>query len=187
MSTHKYLLIFLFTTILLLIGGEEVSRLSEAELNLLVENVLKIYRINIDKDLILAVIMTESSGNPKADSGFARGLMQVSRIALFDINNKYKFNYTYDDLFEPAINIQVGTLYLRDLVKYYKTKYPDDVFVVSYSVMAYNSGIGFVNDWLKNTKADNRMIDESIPEETKSHLLDVMWWYFHFKDNSKSF
>ncbi|MBB6061872.1 soluble lytic murein transglycosylase [Thermosipho japonicus] len=137
---------------------------------------------NVDPDLVKAIIMTESGGNTDAESYYARGLMQISKIALKEINDLYRLNLTWDDMFNPYHNISIGVLYLKRLIDYFITKYPYNPFSVNFAIMAYNFGIGMVNQWLRNTKPDNRFIDEYIPKETRDHLLDVMWWYTYFRN-----
>lgn len=137
---------------------------------------------NVDPDLVRAIIMTESGGNPNAESPFARGLMQISKIALKEVNERYGLNVKWDEFFDPYQNVSVGILYFKRLLNYYATKYPFNPFAISYAIMAYNFGIGNVNTWLRNTKPDNSHIDEFIPKETRDHLLDVMWWYTYFRN-----
>jgi len=120
--------------------------------------------------------------DPKAESPYARGLMQISRIALQEVKERYRLNYSYDDMFNPRKNVEVGALYFKRLYNYYLTKYPFNPFALNYAIMAYNFGIGIVNNWLKNTKPDNGYIDEFIPKETREHLLDVMWLYAYYKN-----
>ena len=124
----------------------------------------------IDPYLIFGIIMTESSGNPNADSGYARGLMQISKIALKDT----KLPYNYEDLFDPEKNIEVGIVYLKKLENYFLKRY--GLFHLPLTILAYAWGIGNVNRWLKDTKADNRFIDEAIPPEKKDYLYNVMFW-----------
>jgi soluble lytic murein transglycosylase len=146
----------------------------------MVDDVCK--HLNVDKNLVKAIISAESSWNPLAETKYARGLMGISKIALDDINLRYGLNYSYGDMFEPRKNVEVGVLYLKWLLDYFKSHYPFNIFYISYAIMAYNFGIGNVNTWLRNTKPDNSHIDEFIPKETRDHLLDVMWWYTYFKN-----
>ncbi|WP_077287968.1 lytic transglycosylase domain-containing protein [Thermosipho sp. 1074] len=150
------------------------------KLETMVEKIAK--NLQIDPDLIKGIIMTESGGNSKAESSYARGLMQISRAALKTINFKYRLNNSYDDLFDPKINVEVGTLYLKWLLEYFKGKYPLNPFYIIYALMAYNWGVGNVQKWLRSNNASNSWIDENVPQETKSYLLDTIWWYAYFKN-----
>ncbi|WP_126992267.1 transglycosylase SLT domain-containing protein [Thermosipho globiformans] len=144
----------------------------------IVEEVCK--ELNLDPKLVKAIISTESDWEPKSDSGIARGLMGVSKIALEDINNRYKLNYTYEDMYKPKPNIVVGCLYLKWLLNYFKTRYPLNPFYLIYALMAYNWGIGNVRRWLEEVPFDNSKIDESVEQETKNYLTNISKWYKYF-------
>ncbi|WP_075780091.1 transglycosylase SLT domain-containing protein [Marinitoga sp. 1137] len=140
--------------------------------------------LSFDKFLIFAVVMTESSGNTKADSGYARGLMQVSKIALEDIKKKYNMKYTYDDLFEPFINLEIGTLYLMNLYNYFSAKGFGEFAIIA-TLLAYSWGIGNVKKWLEKTEPDNRFIDESVLQSKKDYIFNIFFWYYYAKNKFK--
>jgi len=121
---------------------------------------------------VFALIETESAWDPNADSGYARGLMQVSRAALKDINQIYSTNFDYDDMFRPDRNIFVGIRYLRRLYRMFLGYERADIL----TVMAYNWGIGNVLKWLAMRDPSNCKIDEAVPQETKAHLIDFLFW-----------
>jgi len=121
---------------------------------------------------VFALIETESAWDPNADSGYARGLMQVSRAALKDINQIYSTNFDYDDMFRPDRNIFVGIRYLRRLYRMFLDYERADIL----AVMAYNWGIGNVLNWLAMRDPSNCKIDEAVPQETKAHLIDFLFW-----------
>jgi len=120
---------------------------------------------------VFALIETESTWNVEADSGYARGLMQVSSAALKQINSVYSVNFTYDDMFRPDWNVFVGVRYLRWLYRVFLDH--DNPHVLA--VMAYNWGVGNVQKWFEEKK-ENERIDESVPAETKAHLFDWIYW-----------
>jgi len=126
---------------------------------------------------VFALIETESAWNPNADSGFARGLMQVSREALEDINRIYSTNFDYDDMFRPDRNIFVGVRYLRRLYRMFLEYECPHIL----AVMAYNWGIGNVLKWLAMKDPSNCKIDEAVPNETKAHLLNFVFWSEHWR------
>lgn len=68
----------------------------------------------IPPSVILAIIAVESSGdvNAKGSSGEV-GLMQVTEIALKQVNKVNNWSFSMNDLLVPDINIQVGTAYLH--------------------------------------------------------------------------
>lgn len=123
------------------------------EINLSKEKVLYFFELcqknaklyNLDINIILAIIFVESHYNEKAESFLGavhgRGLMQVSEIGLKDYNRVNKTGYVPKDLYNPEINIKVGTW-----IFYYNIHYGVDN---NYADMlsAYNTGIG---SWRKN-------------------------------------
>jgi soluble lytic murein transglycosylase-like protein len=66
-------------------------------------------RHGVRSELIAALIRTESSFNPNAQAATssARGLMQLTRAAAADVGADY------ESLFDPALNVEAGTAYLR--------------------------------------------------------------------------
>ena len=121
-------------------------------------------------DIVYAVIETESSFRPDVESSSgARGLMQINKITLEDININLGTNYSFNDLFDPEINIRLGTSYLSRLYKRfgnYETVYA-----------AYNAGPTRVQEWLKDKNYSNdgkTLIHENIPiAETKRYVEKV--------------
>lgn len=70
----------------------------------------------VPQSLITAIIAVESSGNTKATaSAGERGLMQITPIALKQVNEYFKKSFTKDDLFIAEKNIIVGTYFLSYL------------------------------------------------------------------------
>jgi len=139
----------------------------------------KTYSESVDPYVVFAVTKIESSGNPEADSGYARGLMQMSKIALKDVNNNYGTNYEYNDLFKPEINLIAGSRYLSMLSsRLYKG---DHLFHMQFVLLAYAWGIGNVKKWLYETEPDNTVIDETIPADKKDYLYNIMYWYSYAK------
>ena len=143
---------------------ELIKWLDENEIDEIFDDVFWLY----------AIIMTESSGNPKAESPYARGLMQLSKIALKDVNKKFGTDFKYDDMFDPLSNVKAGALYLTLLKnRIRKLGLDPSRFIVS---VAWNWGLGNLLKWMRQ-KADNSIIDESLPTETKAHAIDVEWYY----------
>ena len=98
----------------------------------------------MDPHLIAAVIRVESRFEPRSQSAKgARGLMQImpetgawvaSQLGLED--------FTPDDLYDPDINIRIGTWYLADL----RETFAGDVVLM---LAAYNGGRTNVRRWLE--------------------------------------
>ena len=71
-------------------------------------------RYRFDPVLVLSIVFVESRGNPRAISvAGARGLMQImpSTFNLYARSNR---------IFDPVINVRVGTSYLKDLLLRYR-------------------------------------------------------------------
>lgn len=128
---------------------------------------------NLDPALIYAVIHTESSFNPNAESGAgARGLMQVMPDSfdwLMGLRGESD-KYTADDLFDPAVCIDYGCYLLRYNLDWFEQ---DEVCAVA----GYNAGFGKVDEWLKDSaySADGKtLIADQIPiEETRDYVSRV--------------
>ncbi|KPL04054.1 MAG: hypothetical protein AMJ73_04725 [candidate division Zixibacteria bacterium SM1_73] len=87
-----------------------------------------------DPLLILALILTESSFRKGQISTMgAQGLMQVKPSIGYDLAQRRGLNWKGElSLFEPAFNIQLGTLYLFELILKFKD--------VKKAIVAYNLG-----------------------------------------------
>lgn len=127
---------------------------------------------------VFAIIEIESSWNEKAESPFARGLMQVSQIALQEISRVYKQEMekkfgrplTYDDMFTPEQNLWVGIRYLRRCFRIFI----DTLDPIHNAVRAYNWGIGNVQKWLRESSATQAI--KSLPQETQLYVHKFDWW-----------
>lgn len=155
----------------------EVGRVT-AEIEKLIDQICA--KRNVDKNIVKAMVEIESDCIPTADNGKARGLMQITPIALKDVNARYKYKYTWDEMFDPVKNLEVGISYLAYLLTYYQAKKPDNQFYYLYAVAAYNWGMGKVDMWLNNVK-DHREAIKIFPNETKNYIIKVLWLYNWFK------
>ena len=111
------------------------------------------YRYQIPTSLISAVIKCESNWKPRAVSkAGARGLMQIMpRTA------KNEFQVSPASLWDPVINIYVGTAYLRLLSDRYRGNSAP-------AVAAYNAGPGRVESSVR------------LPKETQLYKRCVHRW-----------
>lgn len=127
---------------------------------------------DVDKELVYAVIKTESGFRPEVESTVgARGLMQLmpETFEWLQLSNDGAVVHSKDDLFDPEINIKYGTLCLSDLLGMYggdeKT-----------AIAAYNAGMTIVDEWLKDSRySDNYISLKMIPyPETKEYVEKVL-------------
>ena len=124
----------------------------------------------LDPVLVAALIRQESNFNPMATSPVgARGLMQLMPdVGKGLAASKGIGPWDPDLLYQPAINIKLGTAHLRGLVR----KYPEVVKVLS----AYNAGESRVEKWSSKTgAADPEIFTERIPfVETRDYVRIVL-------------
>ena len=124
----------------------------------------------LDPVLVAALIRQESNFNPMATSPVgARGLMQLMPdVGKGLAASKGIGPWDPDLLYQPAINIKLGTAHLRGLVR----RYPEVVKVLS----AYNAGESRVERWSSKTGAgDPEVFTERIPfVETRDYVRIVL-------------
>lgn len=144
----------------------------------LVEKYSKEY--NINTALVYAVISTESNFRENAESDAnAKGLMQITGDTGLFLSGKLGIeNYSNDRLFNPDLNIKMGTYYL---------KYLNDMFDdKDRTLAAYNAGPNRVKIWIDEGVFKN---DLPIPYgETKRYVKKVklrekIYSILYFLDN----
>ena len=110
----KMIVIIFLVPALVLIGAREVSTRGVLTL----ENLISVESraVDVPVELVYAVILTESSGNPLAKSeADCRGLMQVSE----EVWNIFMKGKNWDLAYHPEENLRCGIQYLGDLYKMY--------------------------------------------------------------------
>ena len=121
----------------------------------------------VDPYLVAAVIRSESSWDPDASSHQgARGLMQLMPETAQDMVAKGLVDgkrYSYENLEDPAINIEYGCAYLSYLLTYFNG-------ATDRAIAAYNAGMGNVDGWAKQDKVLHNAI--TFPE-TQAYLVRV--------------
>lgn len=128
-------------------------------------------KYNLPKELIFAVISVESTFNPNAVSSVgATGLMQLTRDT-FDWINKQTKNpngYVYENLFDPAINIDYGSRLLSMAIKEFGH--------LNNAIYSYHAGWGSVKKWLKNPDhSSDGMVLSNVPSKiTENYLYKVL-------------
>ncbi|MGF1715950.1 murein transglycosylase domain-containing protein [Photobacterium chitinilyticum] len=120
---------------------------------------------DVDPDLILAIMHTESHFNPMAQSHIpAYGLMQVvPTSAGRDVTKRYLGKEKLlpaEVLFKPDFNIDIGTAYLNVLQAHYLRKVKDPTIRTYLAISAYNGGIGAVAKHFTGKGSLSRLADK---------------------------
>ncbi len=127
-------------------------------------------RNSLDPRLVASLIRQESSFNPRATSPVgARGLMQLMpAVGRTLARSKAIPGYSDESLYDPVINIRLGTAHLADLLKRRAT--------IEQVLAGYNAGESRVTQWLRKAGAnDAEVFTERIPfSETRDYVRIVM-------------
>ena len=126
---------------------------------------------NLDPYLIVALIRQESLFDARARSpAFALGLMQLLPSTATKVARQIGLAPpSNEELFEPELNLTLGTQYLRDLLQRYSNNWPK-------AIAAYNAGERAVDRWEKEIGTeDMEEFVERIPYlETRTYVKLVM-------------
>ena len=135
---------------------------------------------DMDPRFIFAIINTESHFNPDATSNVgARGLMQLMEEAYDWV--KFRMNddraHTFDDMYDPELNIEYGTFMLKFLY---------DKFDHSYELTAaaYHGGMNAVDTWINDgtVDPDNFRLEDVPSDVTANYIYKVMNAYNKYKE-----
>jgi len=126
-------------------------------------------------EIMFAIIMTESGGDEKAQSYCARGLTQMTKVALEDVRRISKQEWYFDDLFDPFIALKSAEVYFEYLLQSFKGH-------KLFAVLAYSWGIGNTYRWIRS-EPDNSKIDEMIPPTKKDYIFNFLYWENYFLKN----
>ena len=123
----------------------------------------------LSKELVMAVINTESGFDEKAHSGVAKGLIQITDETALWICEKTGETYYEDMAYDPETNIKMGCWYLGYLIKKYKN--------IDTALAAYNAGGGNVDSWLLDKRySDDGKTLKKIPfGETEKYVSRIEW------------
>ncbi|MBQ9097122.1 MAG: lytic transglycosylase domain-containing protein [Clostridia bacterium] len=140
------------------------------------KNIVEIFatEYNVDKMLVFSVIKTESGFNTRAQSvKDAKGLMQIT-----DETSKWAFEQIGidkdADIFDPEINIQVGTWYLSKLIK-------DNSGDLVTALASYNAGSGNVQKWKDASGKDTIAFTDIEFKETENYVKKTLKYYDVYK------
>ena len=134
------------------------------EFNHIIERYAQEYEL--DRNLVMAIVKTESNFVVDAHSGKASGLMQLTEETAVWLASELGIEDM--DITDPEQNIQMGCYYFRHLLDYYEGN-------VDVALAAYNGGMGNVNSWLRNSKysQDGKNLDYIPFEETSDYVNRV--------------
>jgi len=125
----------------------------------------------LDPYLVASLIRQESEFNTVALSrANAVGLMQLLPKTGKTVAKQVKLRgYSAPQLFTPAVNLQLGTRYFKDMVDRYNGQY-------EYALAAYNAGTDRVGEWLgQGHYRDPQEFVESIPfTETREYVQAIL-------------
>lgn len=125
---------------------------------------------NLDHYQVAGLIRQESVFNPRAKShADAYGLMQLLIPTARSVARKYgnSATITAESLFQPALNIELGTAYMRDQF--------DKFGRIEFVAVAYNAGPGRVPQWQAALPYEMDEFVEAIPfRETKGYVQGVI-------------
>lgn len=105
-------------------------------------------KYNVDPNLLAIIMTIESGGNPKANSGVATGLMQITKPTSRDIASKYlQKPVSRYNLEDGPTSIEFGAAYLAMLRKEYTQGNSDleTMYTAELVAAAYNGGFGAAN------------------------------------------
>jgi soluble lytic murein transglycosylase len=128
-------------------------------------------RYNIDPYLVAGLIRQETIFNPQARSrANALGLMQLLPSTGRLVARKYSLGggtITAADLYNPILNLQLGTAYLSDMIR--------DFGRFEYAAAAYNGGPTRVARWLRElpTTEIEEWVDSIPLSETRGYVQGV--------------
>ncbi|MFC1571132.1 transglycosylase SLT domain-containing protein [Candidatus Margulisiibacteriota bacterium] len=131
----------------------------------------------LDPYLVYAVIREESRFKSRALSrSWAHGLMQIIPSTGRLISRDLGLSYSRWKMYNPRVNIHMGTYYLASLIKRFDGNVP-------LALAGYNGGPGRVKRWLKKyPKFDLDEFVEDIPlRETRNYVKKVMKSYYGYK------
>jgi soluble lytic murein transglycosylase len=135
----------------------------------------------IDKNLVFALIRAESSFNTRAHSwANAYGLMQIvprtGRTLARELGEDYDIP---EDLYEPEVNINLGTYYLRQLLDKFDNQ-------KELAIAAYNAGPHRVVRWKKFLLSEDTdfFIENIEYTQTRTYVRRVMknYWIYLLLD-----
>ncbi len=132
-------------------------------------------REGVDARLVLAVIREESRFQKDAVSGAgAHGLMQIMPATGAHVAKSMGIDdFRRESLRDPAVNIALGTRYLKDLLATYGGR-------KHLALAGYNAGPGNANRWLRQSAdaEDDLFVERIAFRETRNYVKRVLGTYW---------
>lgn len=133
----------------------------------------------LDPQLVAAVVLVESKGNPQAVSGKgAIGLMQLRPATARQLSKELDGEpIAEEQLYEPELNVRLGCYYLHLLMR----EFAGDLPLV---LAAYNTGPQRVRDW-RNKRPDLDswdLVRENAGAQTRNYVWRVLNYYGNARD-----
>ncbi len=126
---------------------------------------------SVDPALVFSIMREESGFRPEVVSPVgARGLLQIMEPTGARLAQAVGHpNFTADDLFEPRVNIRLGSYYLGELSDQFDGR-------LSAAIASYNAGPEVVSRWLHDRPdVEDDVWVEAIPyEQTRSYVKRVL-------------
>jgi soluble lytic murein transglycosylase len=141
---------------------------------------------NVDPDLVMAVLLAESAGKPRAKSpAGARGLMQLMPATAREL--AAELGMSGPNLYDPDTNIELGTYYLAKMMApSYRLDFGDlgDFgglsgggfdYQLELVLAAYNAGPGNVRKWIRGRSASGpaAVVRKAGVSETRKYVARV--------------
>ncbi len=150
------------------------------ELREYIESIKSDFMFIEDNKIYLSPAMFNLSINEIINVVVARGLMQITPIAVKEVNRLYNRYFIFDDMLNPEANVECGVLLFKHYLEYWK-KNAIEPFALQLALLSYSWGITSTINWLKDTKPDNSFIDEAIPQEKQYYNESLTFWYMKTK------
>ena len=135
-------------------------------------------RYDLEQEFILALIKQESVYDPRAHSpANAYGLMQLMPLTADDMARLARMRIkNTETLFDPEINVHLGSLYLKQLNKQFDG-YKENMLA------AYNAGPHRVERWIniEGSEQVDVFIENIEFSETRNYVRQVMKNYWAYK------
>jgi soluble lytic murein transglycosylase len=125
---------------------------------------------DVEPELVYSIMREESGYRPKVISPVgARGLLQIMRETGTQLAGRAgRADFDVDDLFDPGMNIELGSFYLGELSRRFPAQ-------ISASIASYNAGPRVVTNWVEgDSRPDDEWV-EAIPySQTRSYVKRVL-------------